>query len=72
MARSRLFGRSVAPACAYCAIGRPSLDNLTVACERMGFTQPSYHCNKFVYDPLKRVPRRAPLIRKYDEGDFRL
>ncbi len=72
MAKMKLFGKNIAPACAYCAKGAPSQDNRTIICERYGFTQPSYQCSKFIYDPLKRVPRRAPLIRRFSSEDFEL
>ena len=31
-----------------------------------------YHCKKFVYQPLKRIPRRKPQAEQFDAKDFSL
>ena len=53
---SKLFGKNIEPACAYCAHGFWASDHKMILCEKKGVVAPFYHCRKFVYAPLKRVP----------------
>jgi hypothetical protein len=44
-----------------------------VACLKRGISEPYGRCNKFKYDPLKRIPPRpAKLGRNYTEEDLSL
>lgn len=52
-----LFDRQIAPSCAYCRHGSV-LSETEVACIKRGIVSPSASCDKFVYDPVKRVPER--------------
>ncbi len=48
--------------CEFCrfAIEVPRTDDML--CEVRGVVGKEYCCRKFVYDPLKRIPRRPPEI----------
>lgn len=72
MARMKLFGNSIEPACAHCQFGRPAPDRLMVLCRKYGPVAPHYQCKRYRYDPLKRVPRRLPALPQYDADDFKL
>ncbi len=68
-----LFRKDIEPRCAYCAKGSPISDR-EVACPRKGVVDASFHCSRFRYDPLKRVPPRPVKLEtgKLTEEDFRL
>lgn len=46
--------------CARCEHASPLAGGETVLCERFGVVDCDNRCRKFVYDPLKREPARAP------------
>ena len=58
--------------CSICMHGRPSNDGSKVLCCKKGVVDSSYHCRKYKYDPLKRVPHRTPTLPHYDSSDFSL
>ena len=68
-----LFRKNIEPRCAYCTKGVPIGDE-KIACLHRGVVSEGYHCHKFEYDPLKRVPPQpaAPDFSKYDDADFSL
>lgn len=66
-----LFDQDIAPACAYCTHIARAEDG-TLHCARRGSVQAFEHCGAFVYDPLRRVPRRQPPVPEYDPEEFRL
>lgn len=70
--RSRLFSKEISPACRYCKFGFLTGDSDTVLCEKNGVTYPSSSCRKYIYAPLKRVPRRPNALPKFDPSDFSL
>ena len=72
MKKHKLFGSNIEPACAYCSRGEVSEDGLTVYCARKGVRELGDRCRKFEYDPLKRIPKRAPDLPAYNEDDFKL
>ena len=39
---------------------------------KKGVVYKHYHCKKFVYQPLKRIPRRKPQAEQFDAKDFSL
>ena len=41
-------------------------------CKRKGVCAPYDSCSKFVYAPLKRIPKRAPQLLTYEKEDFSL
>lgn len=70
--KNNLFGNNIGPACVYCELGRPAPDNIMVLCRKYGPVAPHFKCAKFRYDPLKRVPKRAPKLPDYTPEDFEL
>ena len=65
-----LFRKKIDRFCSYCVYAG-KLDDETYLCAKRGFVAA---CQKFKYDPLKRVPkRRKPKdFSEYDELDFSL
>lgn len=70
--KKKLFGDSVPPACEYCIQGHPAADRKMILCRRCGVVSPYYHCKKYEYDPLKRIPRRPPQLPKFSPEEFQL
>ena len=68
-----LFRKEIEPRCVYCANGA-SIGNEQIACLHRGIVPEGYHCRRFVYDPLKRVPPQpaAPDFQKFGDEDFSL
>ena len=68
-----LFGKNIPPACEYCAHGRRTQGGLSIFCENADDSVSAYdHCESFKYDPLKRVPKRAPKMPVFSADDFKL
>ena len=70
--KRKLYGNKIEPACEYCANGRIAADETSVLCERRGVVPLYYSCNKFKYDPLRRKPRRSPVMKTYSDDEFRI
>ena len=66
-----LFSKDIPPACEYCGHVVRSA-NGTLRCTRRGVVQPSGRCRQFVYDPLRRIPRRKPHLPSFSPEDFQL
>lgn len=70
--KKELFGNFIEPACGYCSHGKPSNEGDKIFCPKMGVTPPHFHCKKYRYDPLRRVPTRQQSLPSYDQSDFEL
>ena len=70
--KKRLFGDSVDPACVHCEYARPAPDNIMLFCRKYGPVSPYYKCKKFIYDPLKRVPKKLPKMPAFTADDFNI
>lgn len=68
----KYFSDEIPPACAYCRYGFPTKDAERYLCEKQGVVPPDYSCRRYVYCPLKRIPRRAPKLKSYTREDFML
>lgn len=68
-----LFRRKIARSCTYCAWGT-KLGEQQILCVKRGVVADSYACRKFVYDPCKRLPRKAKALdlQKFKDSDFTL
>ena len=71
----KYFGKAIEPKCEYCEHGNRAKDGNKVLCTKKGLVDASYHCTKFLYSPLKRIPvkqleRVGWLEGNYDEKDF--
>ncbi len=67
-----LFRGDIPPACGYCRLGRPVSGGKSVLCERYGVVSASFSCKKYIYDPLKRIPKKMPPLPAFTEQDFEL
>lgn len=65
-----LFGKRIPPACRYCEHGKLTGD--TVLCRKRGTVQPDGHCRSYEYAPLRRLPKRAAPLPKYEAEEFKL
>jgi hypothetical protein len=43
--------------CLYCEHAAPTYEAELMSCELKGIVKSCYKCRKFIYDPLKRIPR---------------
>ena len=55
--------------CAHCAFSEHS-DRLL--CEKKGLVRRDGHCLAYRYDPLKRIPEKAPELPEMKAEDFSL
>lgn len=53
--------------CEYCRFASSVSLTDDMLCEKKGVVSKEYSCRSFVYDPLKRVPRRLPAISVPDD-----
>lgn len=67
-----LFPQKAFQACKNCVLGRPSFDGKRILCIRRGVVDPDYSCRKYKYNPLKRIPRRNPILPTFDRDEFKL
>lgn len=72
LSKKGLFGNHIDPACGYCEHGSPTRDGGRILCPKMGVVAPHFHCKKYIYAPLKRVPTRQRELQKFDKSDFEL
>jgi len=66
----KYFGKSIEPKCEYCEFGKRSSDGDKVLCTRKGMVDAGYHCPKFTYSPLKRIPVKQMQRVGWLEGDY--
>lgn len=57
MAKKALFGNNIKPACKYCALGTAASGD-TITCSKFGEVKSYDSCKKYVYNPLKRIPKK--------------
>ena len=69
----KLFRSNMEKRCAYCLHSR-TISETEAACEKKGIVDAAYHCFRFSYDPLRRVPPRPAAFKaeQYREEDFKL
>lgn len=48
--------------CEFCRFASALSLSEDMLCDKKGVVDKEYSCRRFVYDPLKRVPRRMPEI----------
>ena len=71
MEKTPFFGSNIAPNCAYCRHSTRAQDALL--CGRTGeAVPPVQRCADFVYDQLRRAPRRLPDLPAFTPEDFKL
>lgn len=57
MAKKKLFGNNIKPSCKYCELGKPGEGDV-IKCSKFGDVKTYDSCKKFVYSPLKRIPKK--------------
>ena len=62
----------VEPNCAYCIFAVEVVGEECILCPKKGIMQIGDACKKFVYDPLKKIPRKSPPPQVFQPGDFNL
>ncbi|MBE6768604.1 MAG: hypothetical protein E7549_06815 [Ruminococcaceae bacterium] len=70
--RQKLYGNHITPACETCVHGQRSFDGKVVLCPRRGAMPLYERCRKYEYDPLKRIPHRAPKQAAHTAEEFSL
>lgn len=68
----RLFPKKAYSACKNCRYGRKTSNGEKILCTRKGIVEPDYTCRKYLYDPLKRVPKRRLALPTFTADDFKL
>ena len=65
MAKKKLFGNNIKPACKYCEHSsklsesdETEGESIKLNCAKFGEVKPYDSCKKFVYSPLKRIPTK--------------
>ncbi len=72
MKKNIIEKKDITPACSLCRYGNSLPDGSGVLCEKSGIRRSDSLCKKFKYDPLKRIPRRAPVMTEFSKEDFEL
>ncbi len=72
MAKKKLFGNKKEPRCETCTHGKLSANGESVLCVQGGALPLTHSCRRYQYDPLRRVPKRRPLLGDYSAADFAL
>ncbi len=70
--KKALFGTEIEPRCEYCRRNGAKQGEQALCTLRL--EPKNGACKKYEYDPLRREPRAAPLLRadRYSEEDFKL
>ena len=66
----KLFGEHIDPACEYCEHGSKTSDGQMILCMRNGVVAPFFHCKRFSYSPLLRIPKKPQPMPKFEAKDF--
>ncbi len=70
---TKLFGNNIPPACEYCVNCHNMNGDDTHFCElNANYVQSYESCAYYVYDPLRRVPRRRMPMPEFSADDFKL
>lgn len=57
MAKKKLFGNNIKPSCKYCDLSTCNGDK--IFCSKLSSEVKAYDsCKKFIYNPLKRIPKK--------------
>lgn len=72
MKKKILNPKKYTPECRNCEKGKILPDGVNVFCAKKGIKELNGSCMAFRYDPLKRIPKKAPVIESVDPADFEL
>jgi hypothetical protein len=66
----KFFGNDIEARCEYCQFGKRAKDGMNVLCEKVGVTPVDSKCSKYIYSPLKRIPKKQlNRVDNYDEEE---
>lgn len=65
-----MFSKDIPKVCVYCQYGTNLHNGKHVLCHRKGIVTSDFRCKKFIYSPLKRIPKRKKNIAAFDISDF--
>ena len=69
--RQKLLNKKDYPKiCETCVSAKPSPEGDTMLCIKNGIMQRDDCCRAYKYDPIKRVPKKAPVMGHYDKSEF--
>ena len=71
MAKS-VFNKNIRPCCVYCANAKISTSLKLVFCKYKGPVSENDFCRKYIYDPLKRIPKTSAELPEFSDDDFAL
>lgn len=69
MAKKKLFGNNIKPSCKYCELGTAAGGD-KIMCSKFGEVKAYDACKKFVYNPLKRIPKKEMSLAKSAVNDI--
>ncbi len=71
---SKKTTNKITPSCSYCQYSQSFPPSDEILCNKKGIVEPNSSCKKFLYDPLKRQPRKPLLLPDFgfEESDFSL
>ena len=72
MKQKLLRAKDYPPCCAHCAFGVTVEGDAEVLCRHNGVMRPDDSCASYVYDPLKRKPKRQKFDVDYKPEEFTL
>ena len=70
MANKILYGKNANKQCACCENAVLAGDEIHMYCIRHGLMEKHNSCRRFIYDPIKRIPKMHPTLNNYTEFDF--
>ena len=66
-----LFGATISPSCEYCEFGRKAPQPGCFTVRKKGPVRQMSKCRHYRYDPLRRVPKRAPKLPSFSRKILR-
>ncbi len=72
MKQKLLNRKKYSPECSFCQHGKLSADGESVLCVKKGVMMTDSSCRKFVYDPLKRKPKKSPKLTEFEPSEFEI
>ena len=67
--KKKLFGHNIKPSCKYCELGTAMGDD-KIQCSKFGAVKSYDSCKKFVYSPLKRIPKKEIQLANSDVNNI--
>ncbi len=67
-----IYNKDVPKCCGHCANAQISMSLKLVFCKFRGPVSEDDVCRKYIYDPVKRVPKSSAKLPQYSKEDFML